>query len=80
MFSVRDIKPRIGELIHGKQIEEVTRNDTVLVIRCTDGTEVRVAWVNDNGEAVHGHPAIMFAGRNVKAKTATLFGKGRSVG
>ena len=63
--------------IQGKTIGYVAKTDQVLVIHCQDGTEVRVAWVNGNGEPVKGEPAIAFGGLNVLAKTASLMGRGQ---
>lgn len=64
--------PTLSHMLSGKEIEHVLRSDRLLVIRCTDGTEVRVAWVDGNGDPVTGQPAIAFVGRNVIAKVAEM--------
>ena len=64
--------PQISLLMAGKVIAEVLKNDEVLIVRCVDGTEVRVAWVDDEGKQVKGRPAIEFAGRHVIASVAKM--------
>lgn len=56
--------------ISGRTVEYVAKTDRVLLIRFTDGFEVRLAWVDVNGEPLKGEPAIVFAGLNVHAKSA----------
>jgi hypothetical protein len=60
--------------LHGQEIDYVATNGEVLVLRTKNGKELRVAWVNENGEAIKGKPVLMFCGLNVKASTAKLFG------
>ena len=74
---MRDISPKITDILHGKTIETVWKCENLLVIRCTDGIEVNVAWVDPNGEPINGEPAVRFAGLRVFAKVGSLTGKGR---
>lgn len=72
---MRNIGDKIHRHLSGKRIEYVARNGELLVIRCTDGSEVRVKWVDVNGNAIKGEPAMAFLGLNIHAKTGTLFGR-----
>lgn len=58
----------ITKLLKDKSVEYVATNGHILVIRCTDGTELRVAWVDDNGIAVDGTPVLRFAGKHIIAR------------
>jgi hypothetical protein len=65
--------PRLSMLLAGKTIGEVYRNDELLVIRCQDGSEIRVAWVDEaSGRPVKGRPAIAFHGRNVVPRSGGI--------
>jgi hypothetical protein len=57
----------------GRQIEAIMKTQNTLVIRCEDGTECHVAWMNEAGDPTEGEPAVVWFGRNVLAKTAKLF-------
>lgn len=72
-LDIRTLSPgQLHRNITGKTVEHVAKTDRLLVIRFTDGCEVRVAWVDGNGEPVKGEPAIAWAGLHVYAKTAQL--------
>jgi hypothetical protein len=58
----------------GQEIDYVATNGDILVLRTKNGKELRVAWVDDNGVAIKGKPALMFCGLHVKASTAKMFG------
>lgn len=59
---------QLTQLLRGHQIEHLSTNGNVLVIRCTDGREVQVAWVDDSGRPLKGTPIALFAGTNIRAK------------
>ena len=45
----------IGEALHGKVIDNaLTLHDGGLLIRCTDGTEVKIIWQDPEGVKVTG--------------------------
>lgn len=47
---VREGKPQpITAQLKGKRIERLIATDAQLLIRCTDGTEVRVSWRDERG-------------------------------
>ena len=64
--------PDISMRMAGKTIELIMKSNERLLIRCEDGTEMQIAWVDDNGKPVKGHPVIKWFGRHVRAKTAHL--------
>jgi hypothetical protein len=66
-LPTRDLKPRISDIVHGKQVEAIWACDNLYVIRFLDGTELQVAWVDDNGTPIKGVPAVRFAGLHVIA-------------
>lgn len=81
MMSVRVADSgELHRLLSGKTIQYVAKNDQLLVVRCTDGTEVRVCWVDGEGRPVRGEPAVHFGGLHVLARPGKMFGKGRRVG
>lgn len=41
-------------------------NGILLLIRMTDGSEISVAWVDDNGKAIKGKPVISDKGFRLK--------------
>lgn len=70
---MRTLSPgQLHRNITGKTVEYVAKNDRLLVIRFTDGSEVRVAWVDVDGNPINGEPAIAFAGLNIMAKSAKM--------
>lgn len=58
----------IHRALKGARIEYCATNGHLLVIRCEDGKEVRVAWVDDNGQPMSGTPVLQFLGSNIIAK------------
>ena len=64
--------PDISMRMAGKTIESVMKSNEVLLLRCEDGTEMQIAWLDDNGRPVKGTPKIIWFGRHVRAKTARL--------
>jgi hypothetical protein len=76
MSTARDLNgdTSLHHQLAGQEIDYVATNGHILVLRTTTGKELRVAWVNENGEAIKGKPALMFCGLNVKASTAKMFG------
>ena len=70
--------PEISSRLAGRTIVGVwksTEKDRV-VIECEDGYEVHIGWADEKGNPVKGEPVPLFCGVHVRAKTATLFGKG----
>ena len=64
--------PDISMRLTGKRLESVMKSSERLLIRCEDGTEMQIAWVDDNGKPVKGRPVIKWFGRHVRAQTAHL--------
>lgn len=62
----------IHRALAGRQVEYVATNGSILVIRCQDGRELQVAWVDDNGHAIKGRPVLRFCGTHVHAKLKML--------
>lgn len=44
--------------LQGREIAEVVSNGTVVALRMKDGAEILIKWVDDNGNAIKGHPVI----------------------
>lgn len=66
VYTIKDFDGAVlSNLLYGKQLAEVLKTDQLLVIKCRNGDEIRVAWVNENGEPVKGRPAIAFFGREI---------------
>lgn len=59
---------QIHALLTGKRIEYVATNGNILLVRCTDGFELQVAWVDDNGAPIKGKPVAQFVGTNIRAR------------
>lgn len=57
--------PVLSHLLHGKELAEVLKTEELLVIKCMNGDEIRIAWVDENGRPVKGKPAIAFFGRDI---------------
>lgn len=55
----------ITKQLRGKQVEYVATNGHMLVIRCTDGRELQIQWVDDNGNPIKGKPVLRRAGLNI---------------
>ena len=73
---IRPVPP--GELhrhLHGKQIDHVLKTSELLVLHCTDGSELRIAWVDDAGKPVSGEPAIAYHGLRIQAQAAVVNGR-----
>jgi hypothetical protein len=54
--------------MRGKQIAAVMTNGRTLLIRLEDGSEIKIAWVNDNGEPLQGRPFIESTGVRLKCE------------
>ena len=50
-----------------KRVAAVLSNGNVLQIRCTDGSEIDVAWLDDHGLPIKGKPALYTAGARLIA-------------
>jgi len=60
---IREGRPApISDQLKGKSIERLLSTETQLLIRCTDGTEVRISWRNEQGLMV-GVPYLDDVGR-----------------
>lgn len=53
--------------LRGKKIAAVMSNGHVLAIQCEDGSEIRVAWVDGNGNVLKGMPIVEGVGVRLKA-------------
>jgi hypothetical protein len=53
--------------LQGKRVAQVMSNGHILSIRCDDGSEFNVAWVDDNGQAIKGRPVVQSRGGRLQA-------------
>ena len=53
--------------LQGREIAAVLCNGTVVLIQTTDGREIAIKWVDDNGAAIKGKPVIGQKGFRVNA-------------
>lgn len=58
----------VTRVLRGKRVAEVLTNGRVLQIRCHDGTEVSIAWVDDNGAPINGKPTAALYGHRLLAR------------
>lgn len=56
----------ISDRLSGRQVEYVLRSENVIAIHCSDGFELRIAWVGEDGQPVKGTPRVVFAGRAIR--------------
>jgi hypothetical protein len=54
--------------LRGKQVAAVMTNGHVLAIRTEEGSEIRVVWVDDNGEVIKGRPLVQGSGLRLRAE------------
>jgi hypothetical protein len=54
--------------LRGKQVACVMTNGHVLAIRTEDGAEIRVVWVDDNGNVLKGQPLVQGHGLRLRAE------------
>lgn len=54
-------------LLHGKTVDTVTANGKAMRITMTDGTEVDLVWMNEEGRGLEGRPHILAHGRRIRA-------------
>lgn len=52
----------------GKRVAAVLTNGHILSIRTHDGTELEIAWLDDNGVPVRGRPALFKAGVRLNSR------------
>jgi hypothetical protein len=55
----------LNRQLKGREVAQVLCNGSVLMIRTTDGLEVPIVWVNDNGELLTGRPVLGRLGRRI---------------
>ena len=53
----------------GREIEAIMKNQDTLVIRCTDGIEAHIAWMDTEGNPTQGEPTVTWYGKRVFANT-----------
>lgn len=58
----------LTRLLRGKTVACVVTNGHVLSIRCTDNTELNVAWVDGNGIELMGRPVVHTRGGRLRAE------------
>ena len=51
----------ISDLLRGRKVDSVQRNEVRLVVRCDDAFEIHVGWVDKDGNELEGKPGIMRA-------------------
>lgn len=54
--------------LYGKGVESVTTNGHLLKIRCLDGSEYTIAWLDDNGVPIKGKPVLSQSGVRMIAR------------
>lgn len=54
--------------LHGRKIDSCWSNGYLLSIRCSNGEEINVKWVDSNGKAIKGTPVIETSGARLKAE------------
>lgn len=54
--------------LRGKEVAAVLCNGSILVIQCHDGSEIRVAWVDDQGNVLKGMPVVEGRGFRIRAE------------
>lgn len=64
----------------GRQVECALTNGNMLCIRCTDGRELQIQWVDDNGNPLKGKPLLRMAGTHIIARGAREILHRREVG
>ena len=57
----------VTRLLRGKRVAACLTNGHVLAIQLEDGSEVLVAWVDENGEPIKGRPAVHARGWRLRA-------------
>jgi hypothetical protein len=65
----------ISDLLRGRMIDSVLRNEVRLVVRCADCFEIHVGWVDADGNELEGRPAIVKAGKG-ELQVAWVDGRG----
>jgi len=58
----------ITRQLRGKQVAAVICNGELLVIQCADRSELRIRWVDDNGETLKGKPVLEGRGLRLQAE------------
>lgn len=61
----------LTRLLRGKRIACLLTNGHVLQIRCHDGSEINVAWVDEHGTAIMGKPVVQQRGARLIARGLT---------
>ena len=54
--------------LRGRRVAACFTNGHVLSIRLEDGSEVNVAWLDDNGVPLKGKPALQSSGGRLRAE------------
>lgn len=62
--------PDITRLLRGRRVADVWSRGHELQIRTIDGSEVTVAWVDDNGQPIKGRPVVVEHGYRLSAGKA----------
>jgi hypothetical protein len=51
----------ISDLLRGRKVDSIQRNEVRLVVRCDDCFEIHVGWIDKDGNELEGKPAILRA-------------------
>lgn len=60
----------ITHRLRGKTVAEVLTNGHLLQIRTTDGAELTLTWLDDDGKPLKGKPAVAQSGVRLLARGA----------
>jgi hypothetical protein len=58
----------LSNALRGREVAAVICNGHIVVIKCHDGREIRVAWLDENGETVKGTPVLEGHGFRLRAE------------
>lgn len=66
--------------VRGRKLAYVASNGSVLSIRCEDGSEINIRWVDVNGVTIKGQPVIETGGYRIRARDFSDLIVARQVG
>jgi hypothetical protein len=61
--------PALTRRLRGRRVAACHANGTVLALVLEDGSQVHVAWVDENGRRVAGRPVLQLSGGYLNARS-----------